>query len=120
MITVDTSDPTPPYEQVREQIAAQIKTGQLHPGQRLPSVRQLATDLHLAPGTIARSYRLLEEATLVQTSRSTGTSVKAGNAIDPKITIAAMNLIDFLAAEPVELDDVLAAITTNWRQRSPS
>ena len=69
-----------------------------------------------APG----AKRLLEEATLVQTSRSTGTSVKAGNAIDPKITIVAMNLIDFLAAERVELDDVLAATTTNWRHRSPS
>jgi DNA-binding transcriptional regulator YhcF (GntR family) len=120
VITVDEANPTPPYEQVREQIAAQIRTGKLTPGQRLPSVRQLAADLHLAAGTVARAYRLLEEAALVETSRSTGTRVRAGNGIDPRITVAALNLIESLAPEPVDLQDVLAAITINWRQQSPS
>ena len=53
-IAIDLSDPTPPYEQLRRQFATMIETGQLVAGQRLPPVRQLAKDLGLANGTVAR------------------------------------------------------------------
>lgn len=76
-ITVDTDDPTPHYEQLRRQIAALIESGALEPSTRLPSVRQLAGDLRLAPGTVARTYKSLEEAGLVQTRRGGGTTVAA-------------------------------------------
>ncbi|ETJ06228.1 MAG: putative transcriptional regulator, partial [Actinomyces urogenitalis DORA_12] len=47
-----TDSPTPPFEQVRSQIASLIVDGALEEGQRLPPVRQLAGDLRLAPGTV--------------------------------------------------------------------
>lgn len=74
-VSVDLSDPTPPYEQLRRQLAALIETGQLVEGDRLPAVRQLARDLDLAAGTVARAYRELETAALVQTRRGGGTLV---------------------------------------------
>jgi len=52
----------PPYEQLREGIQRQIERGTLLPGDRLPPVRACAQDLDLAPNTVARSYRALEEA----------------------------------------------------------
>lgn len=76
-ITVDTNDPTPHYEQLRRQIAALIEAGTLEAGARLPSVRQLAGDLRLAPGTVARAYKALEVAGLVLTRRGGGTTVAA-------------------------------------------
>ncbi len=81
-IVVDTASPTPPYEQVRAQFAALIRRGELEPGQRLPPVRQLAADLGLAPGTVARAYRELELAGLVGTRRGGGTVVAQGTAPD--------------------------------------
>lgn len=54
-ISVDTTDPTPPYEQVRRQVIALISSGALGPDDRLPPVRQLANDLGFAAGTVARS-----------------------------------------------------------------
>jgi len=75
MITVDTTSPMPPYEQVRAQIAGQITDGALVPGTRLPTVRQLAGDLRLAINTVARSYRELEAAGLVETRGRGGTVV---------------------------------------------
>lgn len=77
-IVVDLTDPTPPFEQVRRAIAERILSGELREGDRLPSIRALASDLGLAPGTVARAVKLLEEAGLVVTRRGAGTRVAPG------------------------------------------
>ncbi len=77
MITVDAGSPVPPYEQVRLGIAEQIRSGALPPGTRLPTVRRLAEDLNLAPNTVARAYRELEGAGLIETAGRRGTIVSA-------------------------------------------
>jgi len=76
-LIVDTGDPTPPYEQLRRQLADLIDSAVLHPGDRLPPVRQLAADLGLAAGTVGRTYRELESAGLVSSRRGGGTRVSA-------------------------------------------
>ncbi|MFJ3673332.1 GntR family transcriptional regulator [Streptomyces sp. NPDC090106] len=74
-IRVDTASPVPPYEQIRAQLATLITTGRLREEERLPTVRQLAADLGLAAGTVARAYRELETASLIRTRRGAGTRV---------------------------------------------
>jgi GntR family transcriptional regulator len=74
-ITVDVGSPTPPYEQIRSQIAAHVAGGLLTPGDRLPTMRALAADLGVATGTVARAYGELEAAGLVASRRRTGTVV---------------------------------------------
>jgi GntR family transcriptional regulator len=74
-LTVNPDDPTPPYEQLRRQLADLIEEGQLEEGERLPPLRQLAGDLGLAVGTVARTYRELEAAGLVRSRRGGGTRV---------------------------------------------
>ena len=76
-VTVDGSDPTPPFEQIRRQLAALVRSGALEAGARLPTVRQLASDLEVAPGTVARAYKELEAAGYVETRRAAGTRVRA-------------------------------------------
>lgn len=71
------SAPAPPYEQVRREIIEQIRTGELKPGQKLPAIRAQAGVLGLAPGTVARAYKLLEEAQIIVTRRGAGTTVAA-------------------------------------------
>lgn len=66
---------TPPYEQIRGQVSSLIALGILAPGTRLPTVRSLAADLGIAAGTVARAYRELEQAGLVETRRRNGTVV---------------------------------------------
>ena len=63
----------PPYEQVRSQIATMAVSGVLPEGTRLPAIRQLASDLGLAGGTIARAYRELEQAGVITTRGRHGT-----------------------------------------------
>jgi len=74
-LTVTPDDPTPAYEQLRRQLVDLIEGGQLVEGQRLPPLRQLAGDLGLAVGTVARTYRELEAAGLVRSRRGGGTRV---------------------------------------------
>jgi len=76
-IHIDHDADQPPYEQVRTRIAELAATGALTAGTRLPPVRQLATDLGLAANTVARAYRELEHAGLVETRGRLGTIVTA-------------------------------------------
>lgn len=80
MLQVTTSDPLPVYEQLRRQLADLIWLGALSPGERLPPLRQLAADLGVAVGTVARTYRQLEAEGLVASRRGGGTRVRAGAA----------------------------------------
>ena len=77
MLSVDPTAGVPPYEQLRRQVVDQVAAGELRPGERLPAVRRLAEDLGLAPGTVARAYRELEAAGVVETRGRAGTLVAA-------------------------------------------
>lgn len=75
MITIDTTLAEPPYDQVKRQISQLVAAGELHPGDKLPTVRRLAADLDLAPNTVARAYRELEAAGVLDTRGRAGTFV---------------------------------------------
>lgn len=79
MLVIDPRSPVPPYEQLRAQLTAQISSGELAPGVRLPTVRRLASDLGIAPNTVARTYRELEATGFVRTAGRNGTIVTPPN-----------------------------------------
>lgn len=76
ILSVDPASPVPPYEQIRTQIVSMVRIGILSEGARLPSIRQLANDLGLAGGTVARAYRELERDEIVATRGRHGTVVR--------------------------------------------
>ncbi len=65
----------PIYVQLMDQIKHQIATGQLSPGDQLPTVRQLAADLRVNFNTVARAYRMLDEAGIISTQHGRGTFI---------------------------------------------
>lgn len=66
MIEIDPTSPTPPSEQIANQVRFAVSAGRLRPGDRLPSVRGLAGSARINPNTVSRSYRALErEGTVV-------------------------------------------------------
>lgn len=79
MLHIDPGSDLPPFEQLRRQLLAQISSQELPPGSKLPSVRRLASDLGLAPNTVARTYRELEAAGVVATRGRNGTTVQASS-----------------------------------------
>lgn len=74
-LEVDPGSAVPPYEQVRAQIAGFVGSRTLPPGTRLPAIRQLAGDLGVAPGTVARAYRELEQTGFIVSRGRHGTRV---------------------------------------------
>ena len=74
-IVIDSTSPVPPFEQLRSQIARLVAAGELAAGTKLPTVRQLGTDLGLAANTVARSYRELEADGVLVTAGRRGTFV---------------------------------------------
>jgi GntR family transcriptional regulator len=74
-IKLDFRSGQPIYVQIVEQIRQMIVSGDLKKGDQLPTVRQLATDLRVNFNTVARAYRLLDEAGLISTQHGRGTYI---------------------------------------------
>jgi DNA-binding transcriptional regulator YhcF (GntR family) len=76
ILSVDPTRALPVYEQIREQVTRMVAAGTLSAGTKLPTIRQLAADLGLAKGTIARAYELLEADAVILSSGRRGTMVR--------------------------------------------
>ncbi|HEY0215436.1 MAG TPA: GntR family transcriptional regulator [Cellulomonas sp.] len=82
LLEVDVDSGVPVYEQIRGQVVAHVAAGRLVAGDHLPTVRALAGDLGIAPGTVARAYRELEAAGAVTSRRRAGTVVTGSGAVE--------------------------------------
>jgi len=103
----------PPFEQVRAQVAAQIASGELPSGARLPTVRALASDLDLAVNTVARAYKELEADGLVVTEGRRGTFVRStgsGAGVDE----AAAAYVSTCRTRGLTLPEATRLIETGW------
>lgn len=67
-----------PFQQIMEQFRNLIERGDLRAGDTLPTVRQLASDLGVAPNTVARAYAELQEEGLIVSDGRRGTRVASG------------------------------------------
>lgn len=92
-LAIDPQSAVPPFEQLRRQLIEQISTRQLPAGTKLPAVRRLASDLALAPGTIARAYKELEAEGYLITRGRNGTVVAPVAAVDSETVQKAQRLV---------------------------
>jgi len=74
-IHLDFRSGTPIYTQIVEQVKQQVLSGELKPGDQLPTVRALALELRVNFNTVARAYRLLDEAGIISTQQGRGTYI---------------------------------------------
>jgi GntR family transcriptional regulator len=74
-IPISNSDPRPLYEQISENIKEKIFSGELVPGDALPSIRQLAQDLKISVITTKRAYFELEQQKLIVTRPGKGSFI---------------------------------------------
>ena len=65
----------PIYTQIVNQIQSQLVNGILKPGDQLPTVRSLASELRVNFNTVARAYRILDEARIISTQQGRGTYI---------------------------------------------
>jgi GntR family transcriptional regulator len=75
MLQIDFRSGLPIYTQIVNQVQAQIAGGILTPGDQLPTVRALAEELRVNFNTVARAYRILDEARIISTQQGRGTYI---------------------------------------------
>lgn len=73
--SLDFRSGVPVYVQIVEQVLAYLSSGDLKPGEQLPTVRQMAAELRVNFNTVARAYRMLDEAGLISTQQGRGTYI---------------------------------------------
>lgn len=73
--SLDLRSGVPIYVQLVEQVQQLVVSGKLNPGDQLPTVRQLASELRVNFNTVARAYRMLDEAGLISTQQGRGTYI---------------------------------------------
>jgi DNA-binding transcriptional regulator YhcF (GntR family) len=88
---IDAASRVPAFLQLRAQIIEQVRSGALKPGMRIPTVRALAAELGVAPNTIAKAYRHLEEDGILETRGRNGSFISPqGDAAERKAQEAAV------------------------------
>jgi GntR family transcriptional regulator len=116
----------PIYIQVVEHFRQGVLRGDLKPGDQLPTVRSLALDLRVNFNTIARAYRLLDEAGIISTQQGRGTYILA--LPSPEVTrelrrkslrsLVFQHLLDAsrLGAPPDEILIIMQEQAAHWKQ----
>jgi DNA-binding transcriptional regulator YhcF (GntR family) len=108
-LVVDPGSSVPPYDQVRRQVTDLVASGDLSPGDRLPPVRRLAEELGLAINTVARAYRELETAGVIETRGRAGSFV-TGDGVERSVKEAAAAYAARARALGLTPDDALARV----------
>jgi GntR family transcriptional regulator len=110
-VSVDESSPA---LDIYRQFRGLIASGQLGAGERLPTVRQTASDLGVAAGTAAKAYKLLEREGLVVTRTAAGTRVADSAAVLPASVVRRIRDLvveaDTVGTNPADVIDVLRVI----------
>lgn len=108
---------TPLFEQLRKHILTLVDDGRLAVGAKLPPVRGLAGALGIAPHTVARAYRELEEAGVLATAGRAGTTVAPRGRREEELSTAAAVFAEAAASRGCSLDEAKALLMAAYAQR---
>ncbi len=113
-------DGVPVYLQIIQQVKAAISMETMHPGDRLPTVRELAGTLAVNPNTVAKAYRDLERDGLVETVSGKGTFIRNGRVTGEPEHLD--HLLDMLVVEArnagLSIEDVAERLVQHGRESS--
>jgi len=110
------TDEANPAMGIYRQLRGLIVSGQLGANERLPTVRQTAADLGVAPGTAAKAYKMLEQDGLVVSRTAAGTRVAESAAVLPRSVIRHIrDLIADAESTGAQPDDVINVLRAIWQ-----
>ena len=121
-IAVQPADPRPIWSQIEEGLRRMLASGSLGPGDAMPSVRELATELRVNPATVSKAYQRLVGAGLLEVRRGDGTYVSAAPPAVRKseqtrvISQAAMNFASVAITHGAEIGAAREALDEAWKE----
>ncbi len=127
-LQIDSESKVPIYVQIEEQIRALIAAGQLRPGERLPTIRELAAELRVNYNTVARAYLELDHDGIISTQQGRGTFV-AGVPNEEQmarkrhrklhaVVRSALDEARMLGYDPQEIAEAFDEELTVWREKN--
>jgi len=122
--TLDQRSGVPAYRQIIDQVLGGIAAGALHPGDQLPTVRQLAVDLAINPNTVLRAYRELEIRGILETQQGTGTFLTDKkphvDGMDRQRRLAQLcgELLSKAGGEGIQLSEIIGYLTEVQNMKS--
>ncbi len=118
-IHISPHDGVPIYQQVVNQVKYLVASGRLAAGEELPAIRVLAEQLLVNPNTVARAYRELEMAGIVEKRRTAGTYVSdQGSPLARRERVKILTgRIDAMLAEAQHMDVALEEVVKLVQQR---
>ena len=124
-LEIDFRSGIPIYLQVVERVKERLAAGLLKPGDQLPTVRSLASDLRVNFNTIARAYRIMDDAGIISTQQGRGTYILEMPSPEVIGTIRTKALADLtrrymedaerLGVAPDELDEEYQKQIMQWK-----
>lgn len=99
MIQLNYRDSRPIYEQIQEQLRKLIVSNVIKPDEKLPSIREIATNLAINPNTISRAYHELENDGYIYTIPGKGSFAAPRNDVDSKRETELLKKFDEIALE---------------------
>jgi GntR family transcriptional regulator len=126
-IKLDFRSGQPIYVQITDQIRQLVTSGELKVGDQLPTVRQLATELRVNFNTVARAYRMLDEAGLISTQQGRGTYIWETPSPETLQRLRQNNLENLtqrflaeaaqLATSPTEVAETIERYLQKWNEQ---
>lgn len=90
---IDSNSAMPIYEQIYKQLLEYITTGLLQTNDKLPSIRELSSSIHINPNTVVKAYRLLEEQGFIYSLPGKGSFVSSKQNIQTKLFLQQLNTL---------------------------
>lgn len=116
MANIVSADESSPALEIYRQFRGLIASGQLGVNERLPTVRQTASDFGVAPGTAAKAYKMLEQEGMVVTRTAAGTRVAEAAARLPQQVIRPIReLVIAAQVSGAHLNDVIDVLRVTWQ-----
>ena len=126
-IKIEFKSGIPIYEQIAHRVLELIETGELKPGDQLPTTRQLAVQLGINFNTVARAYRMLDQGAAISTQHGRGTYIleeksqkqsKQGNSDTiEELTRFYLRKATYLGFEPEEIKRCFERITQKGEEK---
>lgn len=116
LLTINPNDALPIYAQIVREVRFAIASGELRPGDRLPSLRELARDLVVNHLTVKKAYGVLEAQKLIRTRQGLGTFVEENVPVETHVLVDEQlrSIVDSARRLGVTKEQLLQRISELW------
>lgn len=118
-VSVNIASASPVFNQIVTQLTGLIRTGELPEGAKLPSVRQLANELNVSPGTVQRAYGELERRGMIATAPGKPARVAERKQAPCEVLAAVQVLVSAAHKRGVSQSEIQGVISSMWNMPDP-